>query len=430
MTDKAFSYVLPIGLSVALFMTAACVTKTKTYNPRVPQVPPIGVAPLPLRAALVLPESLRSATYREELACFFSSAPVVVHTGPGLERAAVQAFSQVFDKLEPVRDKSGAEGYDAFVELSPPQLTLGAKCGPFSGDRPSIEAKAMLHAKVTDRKDQVLLDNTYSSGMHADERVSDAVGKALADVLQALTSGIVSANTVRAYAKVPSLSRPGEKISEAAPATTEERHAAARGIGFAVGFDYFLTAYHVIAGMPSLTIYHGDKSVPASLVLRDRLTDIALLKLEGTDHQPLPGLRLGDASKAREGDKVWTLDLNVEGQNKPVLHEGKIVAVSGAENDPRLFQFSLPGHQRHSGAPLLNQNGDVIGITVSGKEGVAMFALPEGSRDDLHLAIKIQYAKSLLNLLPESEYVTPAQTKRVSEPEAAKPQLVLIEARR
>lgn len=370
--------------------------------------------------------------------CFFSTTPYVVQTGAGFERAAVQALSQVFTKLELLREKpKEGDGYDLFIEFPPPDLTLVADCGPLSFGRPVVEAKALLHVRVTDRKDQLLLDNTYSSSVQKDERVSDAVGKALADVLGAVNTSLATASKIRTYAKA--LTDQPESLVRASgePRTTADHEdAKVTGIGFAVGFDYILTAYHVVAGMSRLAVSHQEKAIPASLVLRDRVNDIALLKLaERESGATLSGLRLGDASQVKPGDRVWTLDLTKpsRGGGNAHLEEGTIHALSGVDGDPRFLQVHFPAQPEQSGAPLLNGRGEVIAIAISPREAVSVLGLSQPAQP-LQLAVKIQYAKSLLALLPESEYVFPPPATHPLAPsalaEAATPQLVLIYAGR
>jgi hypothetical protein len=90
----------------------------------------------------------------------------------------------------------------------------------------------------------------------------------------------------------------------------------------------------------------------------------------------------------------------------------------------------MSGAQRHSGAPLLNQAGEVIGLALAPKDTPRVFQASDNGGDEGMVAVKIHYAKALLNLLPESEYVAPPPARSISTPESAKPALVYIEARR
>jgi len=117
------------------------------------------------------------------------------------------------------------------------------------------------------------------------------------------------------------------------------------------------------------------------------------------------GLPLGDVSTVKQGDRVWTLGFpltNVLGE-KPILTEGTISSTDGVGEDPRFFQISVPIQPGNSGGPLLNERGEVIGLTVSTMNAMKFFQVTGSMPQNINFAVKITYAKSLIALLPESE---------------------------
>ena len=423
-----------VGLLSGLLLITSCASKPRTVTARIPAVPPLGVAPLPLRAALVLPESFRGTVHREDISCFLQTAPFLVQTGATFERGAVQAFSQAFSKVELLRERpTPDQPYDLIIEFPPPELNLDADCGlPFT--RPTIQAKAFLHVKATGRRDEILLNNTYSSGLQSAERVSDAAGKALTDLLNVVAAGFTSATKIRSYARA--LEQGTSTRASAVPGGSSDVGLTVSGIGVAVGFDYIVTPYHLVAGMSQLAVGYQEKLVPATLVLRDRLSDIALLKLQDHDSQgTLTGLRLSDVGQVKEGDRVWALELtrvSRTGENG-LLTEGTVTSLTSPDGDSRFLQLSLSIPPRQTGAPLLNGRGEVIGIVLTPRDSAYLLGLTQGA-PDLQLAIKVQFAKALLALLPESEYIAPSPATRTMSPaammEMGVPQLVFIHAGR
>lgn len=436
-------------LVVAMISSAACATRTRYLTIRVPEVPPPTEGqPLPLSAGLVLPDAVRTASHQDQINCPFSTTIFVLQLGPGFEKGAVQAFSQAFSKLEAVRSRAAAAQYDLIIEPSAPELTLDGHCGLFSRERPMLEAKAVIHVKVTDRKNQVLLDNTYSSDNHKEERITDAVGKAMTDVLQTTTQGILSAPKVLLAAGLPAVQAEEQntverKVDERKPVQEPAQPVEVAkstdpvSVGFSVGYGYIVTAYHAIAGSSNLVISHRDRAFPAILVMRDRLNDIALLKFKGAEENPLlGGVRLGDASKVRAGDRIWMWDRSVSsgGDDKSELKEGKIRSVSADGGDPRLLHITVSVQPRYSGSPVLNDQGEVVGLTVAHSDAPHVFPAVGILPLDHAIAVKIQYARWLLSLLPESEYVAPTSRGR-SVPLSAfgeniTPQVVMIHAKR
>lgn len=215
---------------------------------------------------------------------------------------------------------------------------------------------------------------------------------------------VLSKGKVIAWDMVPqSLARDSDKK------TQPEQSAAFQGTAFGIGNGYFVTNNHVITGMKTLTLYHKDESTPVSLVLGDQANDVALLKVNKepeskTRIASAEGLRLGDTSKVKQGDRIWTLGFPLSAVlgEKPVLTEGTISSLYGIGGDPRLFQISVQIQPGNSGGPLLNDKGEVIGITVSTINAAKIFQLTGGIPQNVNFAVKINYAKSLISMLPDA----------------------------
>jgi S1-C subfamily serine protease len=71
------------------------------------------------------------------------------------------------------------------------------------------------------------------------------------------------------------------------------------------------------------------------------------------------------------------------------LAKGEIASLSGAADDPRYFQISVPVQPDNSGGALVDERGNVIGI-VSAKldASVALAASPEMSGENVNYAVK------------------------------------------
>lgn len=85
----------------------------------------------------------------------------------------------------------------------------------------------------------------------------------------------------------------------------------------------------------------------------------------------------------------------------PKVASGIVSAASGLGDDPRFYQTSIPLQPGNSGGPLLNERGEVIGIT-SSKPNTLAIALATGSVvEGVSYAVKIQYLAPLLDGLPQ-----------------------------
>jgi serine protease Do len=151
---------------------------------------------------------------------------------------------------------------------------------------------------------------------------------------------------------------------------------------------YILTNFHVVDKADRIRVsLMGDPatvSYPAKVVGTDRETDLAVIKID-VNH-PLPAAKLGNSDSMQVGD--WVLAIGSPFGLKSTVTAG-IVSAKGRNIVPgRQFQSFIqtdaainPGN---SGGPLVNMDGEVIGINTaiytetSGYQGVG-FALPSNT---------------------------------------------------
>ncbi|UFS69512.1 Do family serine endopeptidase [Geomonas sp. RF6] len=157
------------------------------------------------------------------------------------------------------------------------------------------------------------------------------------------------------------------------------------GLGSGFIFDregYIITNSHVVEKADEIKVRLSDgREFTAKVVGRDAKTDLALIKIS-SEAKDLPFLVLGDSTRARVGD--WVLAVgNPFGLEHSVTH-GIISAtgrVIGAGPYDDFLQTDAAINPGNSGGPLVNLQGEVIGITsimISGGQGVG-FAIPSSS---------------------------------------------------
>jgi len=100
--------------------------------------------------------------------------------------------------------------------------------------------------------------------------------------------------------------------------------------------------------------------IDAKVVQVDAANDLALLKATGRS-APLP---IAASRTVNLGGTVATIgfpDIGLQGF-APKLAKGEIASLSGAADDPRYFQISVPVQPGNSGGALVDDRGNVIGI--------------------------------------------------------------------
>jgi S1-C subfamily serine protease len=154
------------------------------------------------------------------------------------------------------------------------------------------------------------------------------------------------------------------------------------GSGLIISADgTIVTNQHVIDHAEKIQVVLDDKSKYDATVLRqDRQTDLALLKI--TASRPLPFAKLADSDKVEVGQWVIAVG-NPFGFDRTVsfgIVSGKGRYIPDSENGVRLVNDFLqtdalidPGN---SGGPLVNLEGEVIGINSAGMGRGQGFTIP------------------------------------------------------
>ena len=176
----------------------------------------------------------------------------------------------------------------------------------------------------------------------------------------------------------------------------------ALGTGFFVtSTGYLLTDFHVVKDASTLKVKIGNDFVSASLVARDDVNDIALLKIDGR-YSCLP---LGDSTTALLGQTVFTVGFPKTGLEglSPKLTKGEISSLAGMQDDPRMFQVSVPIQPGNSGGCLADESGNVIGLVESTLSTVQTVNGTGDLLQNVNYATKINYAKALLNTVPDAK---------------------------
>ncbi len=159
------------------------------------------------------------------------------------------------------------------------------------------------------------------------------------------------------------------------------------GMGTGVVIDargFAVTNFHVVDGVKNIEVtLASGRTVAARMISHDRRTDLAVIKIDSLT--PLPVIRLGTSSDLLIGETVLALG-NAYGYEHTVtrgiisaLHRN--VDVSPTQRYEDLIQTDASINPGNSGGPLLNINGEMIGINVAvraGAQGIG-FAIPVDS---------------------------------------------------
>src|SRR5438477_2798516 len=168
------------------------------------------------------------------------------------------------------------------------------------------------------------------------------------------------------------------------------------GSGFIVSADgYILTNAHVVAEFDAVTVRLADakREFKAKVVGVDKRSDVALIKVDAAD---LPIARLGNSSRLEPGD--WVAAIGSPFGFANTITAG-IVSAKGRSLPDEMYvpfiQTDVAVNPGNSGGPLLNLQGEVIGVNsliysgTGGYMGVS-FAIPIEVALDVSKQLKSQ----------------------------------------
>ena len=196
------------------------------------------------------------------------------------------------------------------------------------------------------------------------------------------------------------------------PSLTLNTQLQSMGSGFVIsGNGLIITNYHIIHGKEKIEVYFPsiDKTFSAIIALEDKNNDIALLALENFHiseyfTKDIPFI-ISNTKNMRLGQEIFTLGYPLgEILGKSVkLSTGDISSLYGIKDDPRLIQISNPIQPGNSGGPLLNENGEIVGVVVSTLNARYFYENESIIPQNINFAIKGNYVANLISLLPEHE---------------------------
>ena len=226
-----------------------------------------------------------------------------------------------------------------------------------------------------------------------------SAGKKISDIYEAAKHGVVQVTSTSV-------------VSDNFFGAQEQQ---AQGSGFVIDKDgHVVTNYHVVEGARKVQVSFSDEEQrDATVVGSDPSTDIAVLKIQGAWARSLTPLTLGSSSVVKVGDAVVAIG-NPFGLERTVT-AGIVSALQRHIQSPNGFQIDqviqtdAAINHGNSGGPLLNANGDVIGVNAQiesesgGNVGIG-FAIPIDTVKDVASQLikegKVEHAYLGIDMVP------------------------------
>jgi hypothetical protein len=145
------------------------------------------------------------------------------------------------------------------------------------------------------------------------------------------------------------------------PAVVELGEGETRATGFFIRENLIVTCYHVVQGMPGMKGYLGQDSFEVKgWRALDSITDLAILEV---DFQSKNLLNL-QTELPKVGSPVYVIGSSLGRTN--TFSNGIVSKVLDQREDVLQIQFTAPSSFGNSGGPLLNDQGNVVGVVSKG----------------------------------------------------------------
>jgi len=184
------------------------------------------------------------------------------------------------------------------------------------------------------------------------------------------------------------------------------------GTGFIITNDgYILTCHHVVEDAEQINIIKGGERFQAKLIRSDPNNDLAILKVNGS----FPALAFSPHRSAQIGQDVFTF-----GYPNPGLQgvsakytKGTVSSLTGFQDDLRLYQISVPIQPGNSGGPLLDENGNILGVVIAMLNAKKTFEISGSFPQNVNYAVKSLYAQAMIDTMPDvaGKLISPSRNK-------------------
>ena len=233
----------------------------------------------------------------------------------------------------------------------------------------------------------------------------------LDEVLGGTSNTIVTKNKTQVYEK-GSLAASVEKVYDAVVLvqTYKSNQLSGSGTGFVYKTDdkygYLLTNNHVVDEAEKVTVmFSNDEEVEVKVLGKDAYLDLAVLRVDKKYVSLVANI--GSSENVSLGDSIFTVGAPMGYEYRGSVTSGVLsgkdrmvsVAVTSSSNDwvMRVLQIDASINPGNSGGPLLNVNGEVIGI--------CSMKLVDSQIEGMGFAIPIEYAMNHVEQLEKGESI-------------------------
>jgi len=169
-----------------------------------------------------------------------------------------------------------------------------------------------------------------------------------------------------------------------------------------------VTNAHVVDGCADIAVRMGGSEYRLAVrVAEDKRNDLALIRVQNIQTNTVP-LALNMRPRLGEDAFVFGFPLGGLLSDGGNFTTGTVTSLAGLKNDSSTFQLSTPIQPGNSGGPVLDSNGNLIGVVVGKLNALAAVAAIKDIPQNVNFAIRSQTLDAFL----QTQYITSAPLLR------------------
>ena len=195
----------------------------------------------------------------------------------------------------------------------------------------------------------------------------------IVDVQNKVQEGVVNAPQPQGNGKALTTADLSDLYDRVKGSVVQIRAGDAGGSGWVYDNEnHVVTNFHVVQGTENVEVILEDgTTLRGKVVGTDQYSDLAVILVTTTQSVKLKPLSLGDSLKLRVGERVVAVGapFGLAGSMTQgiVSQVGRLLQAPGTRYSiPNVIQIDAPINPGNSGGPLLNLNGEVLGVTSAG----------------------------------------------------------------
>ena len=147
--------------------------------------------------------------------------------------------------------------------------------------------------------------------------------------------------------------------------TVASANVSSSGTGFVINsHGHVLTNAHVVDGCQEIKVYSSNQVHRAQILATNQALDLAVLE---SDKISSRFALFEPPNSVQLGQEVMVAGFPMRGvlADEMNFSQGVVSSMSGLSNDSRHFQMTAPVQPGNSGGPVIDDNGNVVGVVVS-----------------------------------------------------------------